>query len=734
MGKRYSLQKVLGYGSFSCVCLALDNSTGERVALKRIGDVLHSADQAKRVLREIAILRRTSHPNLIGLRDCFLRPSSTGQCRMINGRLVNTSIDLYIAMEFADGGDLFHMRGQLAPEEVTSLLWQLLQSVNYLHSMHVWHRDVKSQNAFIHWEGGVRVVKLGDFGSARSALQHDLDLEMEKNGERRRPVSADGRPLITSDRSFHEMAAAMESDDLYAQPARDMPYIDTGNESELLTGSEQGKQQHLSLSSRFPTPHTNGSTGPVRFHPSSSSPKGFKAPLTRVVATPCYRAPEVVMSRGGYTSALDMWGIGCIFGELLQRVAYVGSAATPNLSVAPLFALRCMPKTPETGETFGWPECLGTRRELAALFDVIGTPSWRDAASVEMPEWRKYLGKMPGKAPSLYRRFKPAGEVAIHLLSRMLDFDPAGRASCDEALAHEFFAGMREELRIRLAAREDLRDAEMAEIADREAAEALAVVDTGDQRDVEEEEEEVERMASNGSPLAKTLRQMSFDGPGLIETLSVDAAAAAATQGAVALPVEELAIASPEGPPCWEESNPGKALALLEEVIEEVSIDNAGLVLDPASEGYQKLRELLEAECKAAAEEAASRTAHRATSGPGGSRGVIPVPDAAAMAPTGTSALRDVFSRPRIGLQEDVRAQDQTDYGKERLSNVADTWQGRELDPRKFLGGKRHGEWTAQGGGGGPAPGPRWGVTAAPPGLNPDDPRVQAIVKQQQGR
>jgi hypothetical protein len=28
---------------------------------------------------------------------------------------------------------------------------------------------------------------------------------------------------------------------------------------------------------------------------------GFKAPLTRMVCTPCYRAPEVVMSRGGYT-------------------------------------------------------------------------------------------------------------------------------------------------------------------------------------------------------------------------------------------------------------------------------------------------------------------------------------------------------------------------------------------------------------------------------------------------
>jgi serine/threonine protein kinase len=53
---------------------------------------------------------------------------------------------------------------------------------------------------------------------------------------------------------------------------------------------------------------------------------GLASPLTRMVATPCYRAPEVVMSRGGYTAAIDMWSAGCIFGELLHRVR----TATPD--------------------------------------------------------------------------------------------------------------------------------------------------------------------------------------------------------------------------------------------------------------------------------------------------------------------------------------------------------------------------------------------------------------------
>lgn len=62
-------------------------------------------------------------------------------------------------------------------------------------------------------------------------------------------------------------------------------------------------------------------------------PGGFAPPLTRLVCTPCYRAPEVVLSRGGYTSAIDMWSVGCIFGELLQRVIHIGAANTPSLQV-----------------------------------------------------------------------------------------------------------------------------------------------------------------------------------------------------------------------------------------------------------------------------------------------------------------------------------------------------------------------------------------------------------------
>ena len=41
--------------------------------------------------------------------------------------------------------------------------------------------------------------------------------------------------------------------------------------------------------------------------------------MTQYVATRWYRAPELLLVPTGYTGAVDMWSIGCIFAEMLGR-------------------------------------------------------------------------------------------------------------------------------------------------------------------------------------------------------------------------------------------------------------------------------------------------------------------------------------------------------------------------------------------------------------------------------
>ncbi|KDD74533.1 protein kinase, partial [Helicosporidium sp. ATCC 50920] len=254
VGRRYDLRRVVGYGSFSAVCQAQDRDSGESVAVKRIGDVLQSPEQAKRVLRELCILRRLRHPHIISLRDAFLRPAATGPRRLVGGKVVALSVDAYLVQEFAEEGDLFSLRGQLSAEEVCELMWQLLQGVSYMHGMHVWHRDLKSQNIFVTRDAvsGQRILRIGDFGSARSASDGGFSERSaaEGGGKRARSAAAEAagegdgegggsrfegaadstaraaspsgrrspppRPVHASD-SFACLGAAARVEDLYAQ-------------------------------------------------------------------------------------------------------------------------------------------------------------------------------------------------------------------------------------------------------------------------------------------------------------------------------------------------------------------------------------------------------------------------------------------------------------------------------------------------------------------------------------
>jgi serine/threonine protein kinase len=50
------------------VCSAVDTSTGEKVAVKRISGAFDNTVDAKRTLREIMLLRQLRHENIIAIK------------------------------------------------------------------------------------------------------------------------------------------------------------------------------------------------------------------------------------------------------------------------------------------------------------------------------------------------------------------------------------------------------------------------------------------------------------------------------------------------------------------------------------------------------------------------------------------------------------------------------------------------------------------------------------------
>lgn len=82
MGKRYEIKKLLGAGAYGHVALAIDkNQTDpelQKVAIKKLHQVKDEID-AKRVLREIRILRTMEHENILHLLNLIYDDSSKDQ-------------------------------------------------------------------------------------------------------------------------------------------------------------------------------------------------------------------------------------------------------------------------------------------------------------------------------------------------------------------------------------------------------------------------------------------------------------------------------------------------------------------------------------------------------------------------------------------------------------------------------------------------------------------------------
>ncbi len=151
----YQLLRELGQGSMGIVYLAERLADGVKVAVKTITPaVATSRVKLERFLREAEILRQLDHPNIVACRD-------TG---VAQGRI-------YFVMDYVEGptaADLLAHHGPLPIQAAVRLIGQLLRALEYAHDKGFVHRDIKPGNILVPQVGGVRTVKLTDFGLART--------------------------------------------------------------------------------------------------------------------------------------------------------------------------------------------------------------------------------------------------------------------------------------------------------------------------------------------------------------------------------------------------------------------------------------------------------------------------------------------------------------------------------------------------------------------------------------
>jgi cell division cycle 2-like len=119
------------------------------------------------------------------------------------------------------------------------------------------------------------------------------------------------------------------------------------------------------------------------------------------------RAPEILLGAKTYSTAIDMWSVGCIFAELIMK--------------EPLFQAK------------------NEMEILSMIFKLLGPPtnaSWPDFSLLPLAQTIALPPPQPHQFRSKFQYLTAAG---LDLLMSLLTYDPEARISAEEALQHPYF-------------------------------------------------------------------------------------------------------------------------------------------------------------------------------------------------------------------------------------------------------------------------------------------------------
>ncbi|XVF09015.1 hypothetical protein REPUB_Repub07fG0054000 [Reevesia pubescens] len=144
------LEKI-GQGTYSTVFRARDLESGKIVALKKVRFDNFEPESVRFMAREILILRRLDHPNIIKLEG------------IISSRM---SCSIYLVFEYMEHditGLLSCPDIKFSESQIKCYVKQLLSGLDHCHSRGIMHRDIKGSNLLVNNEG---ILKMADFGLA----------------------------------------------------------------------------------------------------------------------------------------------------------------------------------------------------------------------------------------------------------------------------------------------------------------------------------------------------------------------------------------------------------------------------------------------------------------------------------------------------------------------------------------------------------------------------------------
>jgi serine/threonine protein kinase len=489
----FKLIRLVGKGSYGSVfeAIALEGNclhvpANTHLAIKLVRGVLSgSGITAKRLLREVALLRNFEHTNLIKF---------YGLIPPVN---INDLKDIYLVFEFVvtDLHKILHSSQPMTYKHVQYIMYQMLYGLKRMHDQGIIHRDIKPANILI--DGKVN-VKICDFGLSRSTsiLNRLVELITRASGpkleEPRNPVfskqdiEADENDYPIGDSSDYGDSMSLRDSMTVSSRMRDgttQQFIayhhpsganqgwnsSSSSSSSSVHGGGSGStalhssdmtstgsrkstvlrsySQYKQNSTNAPNLHNQVKQSAIHDLPNQIN-KGFvplqKAPpigtlvnndkkknlpqLGRVftlhVATRWYRAPELILQIDDYDDRIDIWSMGCVFAELLQMQVQPDPAHRRALFPGD-FCLPFSPQAPRGGADSRSVSSRQSMDQLKTIFETIGYPT-RDEIYTAFPKaFDEVMAYITSLNPNLYSQsVTPKQQLSVPFFHRFPQATP----------------------------------------------------------------------------------------------------------------------------------------------------------------------------------------------------------------------------------------------------------------------------------------------------------------------
>ena len=158
---KYNVQQLISEGAFGKVLKAYDTVLQKDVAIKIINKKYNDTEQIQMIRNEkdiSTILQETKYKGVINILDIF-----------------ETKERLYIVEDYISGGNLkeYLKKYSLNENQANVIIKQLVDSIDFLHSLGIVHRDLKLENILVDISTFPIQTKIIDFGLSKVATDNE---------------------------------------------------------------------------------------------------------------------------------------------------------------------------------------------------------------------------------------------------------------------------------------------------------------------------------------------------------------------------------------------------------------------------------------------------------------------------------------------------------------------------------------------------------------------------------